>query len=192
MDLNEEMLNNLFIEFKKSLPRMREQYTVFPDGSIYDNINMNFADSLNKPIDSNIYSIAQKKMYIKYYIKEDNISEYRTGADKIIEDEHVSYGFTLSIYVDNFLFYEQSFCTDDFKYSNDPQKNKTQLIKHMEMIINGYVNVIVNTFISNVTSAYTKSVYETEKVYQPYNEGIPVYYGGKKDNKEKKDKKGKM
>jgi hypothetical protein len=176
MDTN-SMLNNTMKDFLESLPNIRDKFSILPNGNILDNTNGDIIliQNLEKIINKDMSKLLEEKLKIKHIIKEENIRGYRSGADKILEDEQKSYGYRLIITIDNIPFHESTYCTDDYKYDIGPEK----LLKNIEIIRNSYFKIIMNAFLTilNKKNKYTD---KKETIYIPDRPNVVVYGGEKK------------
>ena len=118
----DRILNNIIKDFKENLSQIKGRYSIFPNWNIFDNSNeeLIMINSIEKSIDIDTSRLLEEKLNIKYIIQNEDIREYKSGADKILEDEKKSYGFKLVILIDNKIFHESSYCTDDYKYDVEP------------------------------------------------------------------------
>lgn len=187
-----KMLDSALDEFNKNISNMNNNFTIFPDGNIFniktgDIISI---DSLKKSINSDIINFLKNKLNIEDIIENVDISEFQSGADKILEDEKESYGIKLQILINNKIFYESIYCTDDYKYEIDPKIAKINILKNIEIIKDSYYLIIMNIFLKIFESKYSKVVEKSQYSDNYLNlnlvspsQLVSVLAGGRKKNK---------
>jgi len=176
----DKMLKNVIKDFKQYIPGVVSNISVFSNGNILDINTGNIIniDTIEKSIDSDIITLLEEKLKIKHIIEKEDISEFKSGADKILEDEKKSYGFNLIITVDNIILHESSYCTDDYKYEIDPENAKILILKNIEIVKNSYIKMIMHTFLKMLKSK--KYQVEPQLTPQYFNKEDIVVYSGKK------------
>jgi len=170
-------------EYKKNIDTLLSKYFIGNKG-IYnkDQENITFEQSMNKENNSELINFIKNKLNIVDKIEKDNISEFRSGADKILEPEHIAYSYKLTIYVDNKIFYVYAGTTDDFKYGGNAKDNNELLLNMMMNKKNMYIKLLVNSFINiyNKINIIEEGVKDKTRVYVPNSPRNTVVYGGKK------------
>ena len=177
----DKMLSDNITDFNKYVPSMVTQFNIFPDGNILDmnTKNIIMIDDLEKSIKPDMFKFLEEKLKIKYKIENENISEFKSGADKILEDEKKSYGFKLTIKVNENIFHQSSYCTDDYKYNIGTERAKIEIHKNIKVIINSYFKIIMHTFLEmSNNKKFKQGVQQTDEMQ--LRKLIPVY-GGKKN-----------
>lgn len=178
---NLEMFNDMVSEFTNKLGSLEEIYHVGTSGKIYkkNGNSIMIDESMNKEISPETIDYLKKKLKIVDTVKSRNIKEYRTGADKIIDPEQVSYGYQLIITVNGRLFFEYSGTTDDFKYTCNPERDRKNLEKIIEIKKTAYIKLLINTFINIYMKKYSTNI--SNEINIPSNIfDSEVAYGGKK------------
>jgi hypothetical protein len=171
-------IDNVIEEFKKNIDTLHNKYFIGKNG-IYkrEQEDIVFDNSMNKDNDIELINFIKNKLNIVDKIEKDNISEYRTGADKILEPDHTAYSYKLTIHVDNKIFYEYIGTTDDFKYGGDVKENNKLLLEIMENKRTTNIKLLINSFVDT----YQKLNRNEKIVVKEYIPKTSVVYGGKKN-----------
>lgn len=178
--MDKELLKDSINEFNKSLENIKSEYFISTNGKIYKIIDKDIVYDKDMNIDNTeeYLVMIKNKLGISTSIEEQDISEYQTGADKILEPNKENYGLKLTIKADNSIFYEYQGCIDDFKYGSSNAKEN--LKKIIEIKKNVYERILINSF----TKIYQNKIKElgvsTPLIPSPQINIPQVVYGGKK------------
>ena len=100
---------------------------------------------LNQEIDEEVEKKLTKKLKIVTEVIKENVSEFKSGVDKILNNNNKSCGYKLIIKMNNKIIHEFNGCTDDYKFGTY-EENKEKIKGIIELKKKLYVKLLINIY----------------------------------------------